>query len=325
MDFELSDDQVALEGLVRVIVEGRFPIERVRRAEESRSVVDRDDWAALGEAGVFGLTVPEREGGVGLGLIEAAVVFEELGRGLVPGPLVPSALCAGYLDDAADGTAVVGALRVPPPGQPVVVEHPGALSALVVEAPSGALTVVRGDALAQALGAADQVERSLDPLTPLARLASVPEGEPFDRPHWTRDARLLIGAYCVGMAAACCASAVDHAKGREQFGRPIGSFQAVKHLCADMLVRAEVARSAVQAAALTADDPEVGDPERLAAGAALLAAEAALANAKTSIQVHGGMGFTWEMPTHLYLMRARLLAAALGPTAELSATVATRL
>ncbi len=325
MDFELSDDQVALEGLVRVIVEGRFPIERVRRAEESRAVVDRDDWAALGEAGVFALTVAESEGGVGLGLVEAVVVFEELGRGLVPGPLVPSALCAGYVDGAADGTAAVGTLRVPPAGQPVIVEHPEALSALVVEASDGSLTVVRGEALAQALGAADRIERSLDPLTPLARLATVPEGEPFDRPHWARDARLYVGAYCVGMAAACCASAVEHAKGREQFGRPIGSFQAVKHLCADLLVRSEVARSAVQAAAATADDPAVGDPERLAAGAALLAVEAALANAKTSIQVHGGMGFTWEMPTHLYLMRARLLAASLGPATALSRTVADRL
>ena len=102
--------------------------------------------------------------------------------------------------------------------------------------------------------------------------------------------------------------AVAYAKQREQFGKPIGSFQAVKHMCADMLVAAETARAAVHAAAVTIDQPDVGDPDRAAAGAGLLAAEAAIKNGKTSIQVHGGMGFTWEVPAHLYLMRARVLS-----------------
>ena len=94
MDFELSDDQVALAELIRVIVAGRFPLERIRRAEGGRQVVDPDDWAALAEAGVFSLTLPEADGGVGLGLADAAIVFEELGRGLVPGPLVATHLAA---------------------------------------------------------------------------------------------------------------------------------------------------------------------------------------------------------------------------------------
>ena len=137
--------------------------------------------------------------------------------------------------------------------------------------------------------------------------------------------RILTAApWCAGIAAATCDLAVDYAKGREQFGRPIGSFQAVKHLCADMLVRAEVARAAVQAAAVTVDQPEVGDALRAAAGAALLAAEAAMANAKACIQVHGGMGFTWEVPVHLYLMRARVLASTAGTSPELAAEVAAR-
>ena len=139
-----------------------------------------------------------------------------------------------------------------------------------------------------------------------------------------RDERILTGALCAGIAAATCDLAVDYAKGRHQFGRPIGSFQAVKHLCADMLVRAEVARAAVEAAAVTVDQPEVGDALRAAAGAALLAAEAAVANAKACIQVHGGMGFTWEVPVHLYLMRARVLASTAGTSPELAAEVAAR-
>jgi alkylation response protein AidB-like acyl-CoA dehydrogenase len=333
VDFELSEDQVSLAELVRVILEGRFPIERIRRAEESRSVVDPDDWTALGEAGVFSLTVPEADGGVGLGLADAAVVFEELGRDLVPGPLVASHLAAGLVDGAADGSVVVGAVRAPGdlgPGAggtgraPLLLEHLDALGALVVVGPGDRLRVVEGDALSRLVASAVPVERSLDPLTPLSRVDALPEGRPVQRPHFERDFQLLTGALCVGLAAGACAAAVGYAKEREQFGRPIGSFQAVKHLCADMLVRAETTRAAVQAAAVTADDPEVGDADRLAAGAALLAAEAALANAKTSIQVHGGMGFTWEMSAHLFLMRARILASSLGPLDALAAVVADR-
>lgn len=109
---------------------------------------------------------------------------------------------------------------------------------------------------------------------------------------------------------------------RQQFGRPIGSFQAVKHLCADMLVRAETARASVHAAAVTAEQPEVGDAARAAAGAALVAGDNANANAKACLQVHGGVGFTWDLPVHLYLTRARVLTMALEPPGRLARTVA---
>jgi alkylation response protein AidB-like acyl-CoA dehydrogenase len=325
MDFELTDDQRSLADLVRTIVAGRFPLDRIRRAEEARQVVDADDWAALGEAGVFSLTVPEADGGVGLGLADAAVVFEELGRGLVPGPLVATYLAASVLrlDGAADGTFVVGDARA---GDPCLVEHLDSLGALVVDRPDS-LSVVDGPALTALVATATPVERSLDPLTPLSVVAELPDGRPVDTDtarRWTRDRQVLTGALCAGIAAATCGLAVDYAKGRQQFGRPIGSFQAVKHLCADMLVRAETARAGVEAAAVTVDQPNAGDAARAAAGAALLAAEAAIANAKTCIQVHGGMGFTWEVPVHLYLMRARVLAASLGPVDDLTSTVAAR-
>ena len=129
--------------------------------------------------------------------------------------------------------------------------------------------------------------------------------------------------------------ATEYAKTRYQFGRAIGSFQAVKHMCADMLVRAEVARAAVHAAACLADDPDVVTSEAAAArctpvelvdravmGAKLLADEAALANARAAIQVHGGMGYTWEVPLHLHLKRARVLATTFGAPAELALAVA---
>ena len=336
MDFELSRDQVALAELVRVIVAGRFPIERVRRAEGGRQVVDDDDWAALGEAGVFSLTLPEDAGGAGLGMADAAVVFEELGRGVVPGPLVATHLAARLaarapaLSGAAGGSMVVGATRPPSGGQPWLVEHLDSLSALVVRGDGGRLTVAGPAEVAALAAVARPIERSLDPLTPLSlvpaagpALDSVIDEEGAGR-EWDLGTRVLTGALCVGIAAATCHLAVEHAKHRHQFGRPIGSFQAVKHLCADMLVRAETARAAVQAAAVTVDQPDVGDPERAAAGGALLAAEAAVANARTCVQVFGGMGFTWEVPVHLYLMRAKVLAASLGPADVLAATVADR-
>ena len=140
----------------------------------------------------------------------------------------------------------------------------------------------------------------------------------------------------MGHAAETLELAVAYAKERHQFGKPIGSFQAVKHMCADMLVRAEVARAAVHAAACLADAPDVLDAEaaaagttpvawmqRAAAGAKLLADEAAIANARTAIQVHGGMGYTWEVPLHLHLKRSRVLATTFGSAAELSSWLGT--
>ena len=336
MDFELSVDQVALAELVRVIVAGRFPLERVRRAEGGRQVVDRDDWAALAEAGVFSLTLPEDTGGTGLGLADAAVVYEELGRGLVPGPLVASHLgarlaAAGATDvgGAADGSLIVGALLTPADGQPWLAEHLDSLDALVVRGPGDRLAVAGSKEVANLVSAAHPVERSLDPLTPLSVLAGAPAAEVIDDPaavaEWDLWWRVLTGALCVGIAEATCHLAVGHASQRRQFGRAVGSFQAVKHLCADMLVRAEAARAAVLAAAVTVDQPGVGDAIRAAAGGALLAAEAAVANARACVQVFGGMGFTWEVPVHLYLERARFLSASLGPHDVLAGIVADRL
>ena len=170
------------------------------------------------------------------------------------------------------------------------------------------------------------VLRPLDPLTPLGRVDRLPEGRSIGGPEeartWRRAQCVLGGALLVGLAAGTMEMAVAYAKQREQFGKPIGSFQAVKHLCADMLVAAETARAAVQAAAVTIDQPGVGDPDRAAYGAGLLASEAAIKNGKTSIQVHGGMGFTWEVPAHLYLMRARVLSEAIGPVDGLAQSLA---
>jgi alkylation response protein AidB-like acyl-CoA dehydrogenase len=118
---------------------------------------------------------------------------------------------------------------------------------------------------------------------------------------------------------------VAYAAKREQFGRPIGSFQALKHLMADMYVRQETARAAVYAAGATLDDPAVGDVERAVAGAKLGAGEAAMKNARACIQIHGGMGYTWEMPPHYYLKRTWVLENVFGTGDAHAERVAERL
>jgi alkylation response protein AidB-like acyl-CoA dehydrogenase len=318
MDFELTEFQTDLAEGVRRLCTGRFPLESLRAVEGSEQVVDRKGWRELGDAGVFNLRMPEADGGVGLGLPEAVLVFEELGRALVPGPLVATHLAAGLVDGAADGSAVVGLVERPAPGAtiPLLVEHLSDLEALVVLSDEGVHSVDPSALTAAA------VHRPMDPLTPLWLVAALPAGTPLGgsdvSARWRRDGAVLTAALQVGSAGWSTELATAYAKQRTQFGRVIGGFQAVKHICADMLVRAEVARVAVQAAAVTIVQPDVGNPEVAARGAKVLADEAALANGRSCIQVHGGMGFTWEVPAHLAYKRARVLATQFGLDDELA-------
>ncbi len=341
MDFELSDDEVALAEGIRRLCAGRFPLDRLRRAEGQRVVVEPEGWLELAEAGVFSLRLPESSGGLGLGMAAAAVVFEELGRALVPGPLVSSHVAAVVFDEldhpvdhpvdyraVAEGKLVVGAICRP--GRASTDRSAGLVPLVVGNLESlGMLVVVDDDAIHAVDPAsidAQPVQRSLDPLHPLWHLRHLPRGErvagPESAARFLREFVVLESALLVGMARATTDMAVEYAKHREQFGRAIGSFQAVKHLCADMLVRAELARAAVHAAAVTLDQPDVGDADRAGWGAAVLAAEAAQANGKSCIQVHGGMGFTWEVPAHLYMMRSRVVSGSLGDLGQLAERVA---
>ncbi|MFZ3498425.1 acyl-CoA dehydrogenase family protein [Streptomyces sp. 5.8] len=283
MDFQPTQDQRDLRAGVRDLLAGRYGREELRasvdRAAATGRSVDRGLWRELGGAGFFSLRLPEDEGGVGLGLPEAVLVFEEAGRALLPGPLVATHLAAGLVEGAAEGEAVVTAFDLQGP----LVAHLGEADA-VLGADGEPVEVRAGDPV-----------RSADPLTPLARV-SVP-GRPVAAGAYRDAGALLTAALQLGSALRTVELAVRYAKEREQFGQPIGAFQAVKHLCAQMLVRAEVARTAVYAAAVTADPVEV-------AGAKLLADEAAVRNARDCLQVHGGMGFTWEADVHLHLKRA---------------------
>lgn len=304
MDFELNADERDLQEAIRRLCAGRMPMDRVRSLETTGGF-DRELWDELAGAGVFSLRLAADRGGVGLGATEAVLVFEELGRALLPGPLVATHLAAGLLD-RVDG--VVGSVERA--GSPVLVEHLDALDALVVVDDAGLWRVDREGLTGP------RVERPLDPLTPVHELTVLPAGEqvggPSDASLWRLEGAALTAALLLGISEAVLDKATAFAKERRQFGRAIGSFQAVKHLLADMLVRTEVARPAVYAAGVHLDDPELGDPSRAVAAAKAVAGTAALANARTAIQVHGGMGYTWEVDAHLYLKRAWVLDTHFG-------------
>ncbi len=335
MDFRISDDQQALASGIRSVLAGRLPLSLLRGGEGAEVAIAASEWEVLGQTGVFSLTRSEADGGAGLAMVDAVVVFEELGRALVPGPLVGTflAAAAGLVDGAAEGAVQVG---VHPGGSgPILIEHLASLAALLVLPGYDKRATPRLLAPAPAVAGGTRVATPLDPLTPMWQLSSIGAGDPVaDGTSLVRDGSLLTAALQVGHAAEVLELAVAYAKARHQFGKPIGSFQAIKHLCADMLVRAEVARSAVQAAACLADSPDVVAAEaevagssvdalmaRAVMGAKLLADEAAIANARAAIQVHGGMGFTWEVPLHLHLKRARVLATTFGSPASLSAAL----
>jgi alkylation response protein AidB-like acyl-CoA dehydrogenase len=298
MDFELSDDQVALSDGIWDLCQGRFDIDTVRGLADCGGV-DRNLWSELADTGVFSLLVPEEDGGVGLGWAEAGLVFEQLGRALVPGPLVGTLLAAGVTDDA-----VVGLIERT--DGPALVEYPDVLDALLVLDGDG---VWRVDAAELSFGAA----QSVDPLTPVGRVAELPQGDEVDGCHgWANRAVFLCSALQVGLATGARELAVAYAQERQQFGKLIGQFQAVKHKCADMYSREEVARAALYYAGCVMDAPELGDADRAVSGARILAAEAADHNGKDCVQVHGGMGFTWEIDAHLYLKRAWALTPCFG-------------
>jgi alkylation response protein AidB-like acyl-CoA dehydrogenase len=323
MDFRLSEDQKALQRGLRSFCDGRVPVEALHDLAK-RGGFDARLWKEVAEMGVFALRLPEERGGLGLGWADAVVVFAELGRRLLPGPLAWTHLAAGLVEGAASGDAVVGGLDLArSTSEPILVEHLEHLDALLVLTPEGAF---RLDPRALEV---EPVATPLDPLTPVHHVRELPRGERLGGPEASARLRLegavLVSGQLLGVAEATTELAVAHAKKREQFGRAIGSFQAIKHICADMFVRQEVARAAAYAAGATLDDPEVGDLERAVAGAKLNAAECALRNARACIQVHGGMGFTWEMPPHYYLKRAVVLASVFGVAEECEERVAERL
>ena len=324
MNFRVNEEQRALQAGVRRFCAEQFGLEVLRRLEGR--AVDRALWSALGELGVFSLHLPESAGGAGLGVAEAVLVFEELGRALVPGPLVWTLLAAGRIPGAASGAAVVTGLdALGADGAKGPIELPAEVDGALLLDVDGVRFVP-----VHALGV-KPLARPLDPLTPVGaveglrvRSAATTLGDASEARSLRRLGALLDAAFLLGSAQATLDLAVAHAKQREQFGRPIGSFQALKHMMADMFARQELARGAVYSAAAHVAAPEVGDVARAVSSARLVAHAAAEKNARASIQIHGGMGYTWEVPVHYHLKRVWVLESRFGSSSEHAEAVARR-
>jgi alkylation response protein AidB-like acyl-CoA dehydrogenase len=305
MHFDLTEDQKEIKRVARELLADRSPIAKVREAAEAGRYDDAL-WRELVELGWPGIAVAEQHGGQGLGAVALAVLLEEAGYACAATPLLSTATAAAVID--ACGTAEQRDRWLP-----------GLLS--------GELTAGIGAAelAADAEGAAVVVLLDEDE----ARLVTSPEVEPFAAIDPTRRfaavqgdaeplatgaaarARAAIAAEVVGVSQRALDMTLDYVKDRKQFGVPVGSFQAVSHRCAQMLLHTESARSTAYYAAWAAD----ADPARLPEAAALAAAAAAdggRESTASAIQAHGGIGFTWEADVHWLYKRAQLDAALLG-------------
>jgi alkylation response protein AidB-like acyl-CoA dehydrogenase len=313
MDFDLSDDQIALQEGARELLDGLAAPAQVRAHTASGAAFDAPLWAAMADQGWLGIEVAEARGGVGLGPVEVAVLCEELGRHAAPAPFTPTVLAIAALAEAGDD-AWVDRL-VAGDALACVAWDPGAP---VPYAPSADLAVVLADDGVYALDIAERPARQ-----PAMDLTRELGWLPFDRDVARRigdaDARerlldrgaTFAAADLLGSASRALELAVEHAKDRVQFGRPIGSFQAVKHRCADMLVDVEGMRSTVYWAAwcIGAADPEA---HVAASTAKTWCSDASKRVMSSALQVHGGIGFTWEHDLHFFMKRAQLDQLAFG-------------
>ena len=347
MPIAITAEQLAIAESVGLWAKRAGSIAEVRDLETRAGRTSGSDWRtanwrALAELGVFSIALPPALGGIGGCAADVAVVAEQLAAAIVPGPVMPTLLAELVLASAVPGDGELLSRIGAGEASVAVALHPGSLTA--TQTPDGGLrvngwtgTVLGAGDTSHLLLAAkvDEDERwfavstesvAITPRTPVdfsralgditlsdltVAAAQVQSAVRLAR---VRDlAALLAAAEAAAVAAWCSQTAADYAKTRQQFGRPIGSFQAIKHLCAGMLCRSEQATAIAWDAARAADDAPA-EFSLAAAAAAALALDAAVDNAKDAIQVLGGIGFTWEHDAHLYLRRALALRQLLGRT-----------
>jgi alkylation response protein AidB-like acyl-CoA dehydrogenase len=349
MDFTFSSDQIALRESVRAFLAAEAPNEYVRRMAEHDEVGTTPEvWGTISDLGWTGLLVPESAGGLGLGVVDAVVVQEEMGRALFPGPFFSSAIVATLAARALGLDAQLEALAAGTERGTVALDEAGygdPIDRVHVRA-NGRGTRYKLDGVKPMVpdgGSADWilvpartreglqtflVERpadvepvaSLDVTRKFARVEfsetrATLVGPPGDHAQmWRRildDAGVLIGAELIGVSEAANQTALDYAQAREVFGKPLSKFQVTRHKAVDMLREIELARVGVHYAAW-ASDVEVADREIAAASAKAYAAHAANYVTAECIQIHGGVGYTWECNAHLYLRRAKVDDLLLG-------------
>ena len=301
MDFALTEEQQELKSAARAWLSERYPLDRDFDAPQD------DRWAELAELGWLGVSVSEEEGGVGLGFLEEALLLEEMGYALYPGPYLGTVGFALSALGPEDRTAVAAGTTKWSAEIRGLVPWLGSVD-----------SVVGMDGNAH--DAAGEELTSVDPARPLGRLEAG-DGTPLPGGRDIPRARAAMAAEAVGIAQRVLELGIQHASTREQFGKPIGVYQAVSHQLANTYADVELARSlAYWAAWCVAEDDEQAPVA--AAAAKAFAAEAAVAACERSIQVHGGTGFTWEHPLHRFYKRALWLSGLGSTPTELRAEVA---
>jgi alkylation response protein AidB-like acyl-CoA dehydrogenase len=351
MYFDLTDEQQAIKATAKDFLAARYKSDRIRALADSETGFEQSDWDEMAELGWTGLALPEEWGGQGLGIVDLAVLFEEMGYALAPSPLftntiaglalslcgsdeqrerflrplaagelrgVPALWDAGSpatiggftMEGTADGDGIVL------DGEKVLVADAAAADFFLVATADGRRHLVD----AGADGVTVVAEPSIDATRRLSsvRFEEVKVAAADSMPGEAADYYPVFHRLCVALAAESTGlaqrtmeMAVEYAKDRQQFGRPIGAYQAVSHRCAQMLLETENARSAVYGAAWAAD----AEPESLPLAASMAKAYASDAGWRVpdaSIQVHGGIGFTWEHDLHFFLKRGKANAAMFG-------------
>ena len=351
MYFDLTDEQQAIKSTAHDFLASRFKSERLREIAASEDGFDAKGWREMAELGWAGLALPEEWGGQGLGIVDLAVLFEEMGYALAPSPLLSNtvaglalSLCGSdeqrerYLRPLAEGEkrgtsalwdagspGTIGEFTmearadgdgVAIDGEKILVMDAASADFFLVATSDGRRHLVeRGSD-----GVSVTPEESIDPTRRFSsvRFEGVKVPAEDSLPGQAADYYPVFHRVCVALAAESTGiaqrtleMAVEYAKDRQQFGRPIGAYQAVSHRCAQMLLETENARSAVYGAAWAAD----AEPESLplaASTAKAYASDAGWRVPDASIQVHGGIGFTWEHDLHFFLKRGRTNAAIFG-------------
>lgn len=351
MPIAITSEHSDLADSVRSLVARVAPSDVLHEALETPVPNPPPYWKAAAEQGLPGVHLSESIGGQGFGILELAITLAEFGYGAVPGPFVPSAIASALISannpdakvlsglasgDTIAAYAIDSGLTATRHGDGLVIRGEARAVPAAAQASVLVLPVAIDSGVEWVVLDAAQLEiepvKSVDPLRPLAHVRAnaveVSSGEEADRvlsnlsrAHARALITTLLSAEAIGVARWATDTASGYAKIREQFGRPIGQFQAIKHKCAGMIAETERATAAVWDAARALDDVRDGDSaethfEFAAAVAATLAPAAAQHTTQDCIQVHGGIGFTWEHDTNVYYRRALVLAACFGRAAD---------
>ena len=326
MQFAFTEEQLAITEAAREMLVDTCQPTDLRKMLEGGQALDEARWNTIRDMGLTGMCAPESAGGLGLGLIDLVGIAEAAGYVALPEPLIELAgVAVPLLTELEDNR---GWLARTIGGEVVAVGHPA--NPFVADADiAGALLLDHGGEVHLVERDAVELvrEEGFDPFRRLFRVDWTPDEATKVADGWSRTAdraALLAAAQMIGLGQRCIDMAVAYAKDRNQFGKPIGSYQAVKHLCSTAQVKIEFARPVVQAAAAELEMDSLPARARIA-HAKIVAGEAADLVARTSVQVHGAMGFTLEVDVHFFLKRAHALRQAWGTPAEHVQTVIERI